>query len=117
MATGEDAVPTAVSGSAGALALSGDPQPGPWGALITAPDREADLPAVFVRLADLARLGAAAPVLVAVHGGTALTRVLVCEQARLHERLPALLIDPGADPDRAVTTVLSGRADLVGVPA
>jgi salicyloyl-CoA 5-hydroxylase len=46
----------------------------------------------------------------------------VCERARLHVGLPALLVDPDGtvdDPtrDRALTTVLSGRADLVGVPA
>jgi hypothetical protein len=28
-----------------------------------------------------------------------------------------LLIEPGADRDRALTAVLSGRADLVGSPA
>lgn len=87
-------------------------QPGPWGALVAAPDREADLPAVFARLAELA-----APVLVAVHGGNPLTRMLVCEQARMRHRLPALLVDPDADRDRALTAVLSGRADLVGIPA
>jgi anthraniloyl-CoA monooxygenase len=38
----------------------------------------------------------------------------------MQERLPALLVDAdgaAALRDRAVTTVLSGRADLVGVPA
>jgi anthraniloyl-CoA monooxygenase len=32
----------------------------------------------------------------------------------MHTRLPALLIEPDAERDLAVTTVLSGRADLVG---
>ena len=36
----------------------------------------------------------------AVHGGTPLTRTLVCEQARMAERLPALLIEPEPDRDR-----------------
>jgi anthraniloyl-CoA monooxygenase len=117
VSTGDDAAPVTVSGESGALSLSVGPQPGPWGALVAAPDQEADLPGVFARLAELARLGPAAPVLAAVHAGTALTRVLVCEQARLQERLPALLVDPDTDPDRALTTVLSGRADLVGGPA
>ena len=55
--------------------------------------------------------------LAAVHGGTPLTRILLCEHARLRLGLPALLIDPGLSRDEAVTLLLSGRADLVGVPA
>jgi anthraniloyl-CoA monooxygenase len=35
----------------------------------------------------------------------------------MHDRLPALLVDPESDRDRALTTVLAGRAELVGVPA
>jgi anthraniloyl-CoA monooxygenase len=98
------------------LPLSPQPVPGPWGATLTAPDTEAELPALSSRLARLAALPEAGrPVLVAVHGGTPLTRTLACEQARMHDRLPALLIEPEADRDRALTTVLSGRADLVGV--
>jgi anthraniloyl-CoA monooxygenase len=120
VSTGPDGAPATVHGDSGtmpALPLAAGPAAGPWGALIAAPDSEAGLRGVFARLAELSRLGAAAPVLVAVHGGTALTRLLVCEQARMHERLPPLLIDPEmADPDQAVTTVLSGRADLVGIP-
>ncbi|OZM83186.1 FAD-dependent monooxygenase [Pseudonocardia sp. MH-G8] len=99
------------------LPLSDEPRPGPWGARVAAPASEDGLPGVFARLNALAGLQ---PVLVAVHGGTALTRTLVCEQARMHDRLPALLVDAGdreGAADRAVTTVLSGRADLVGVPA
>ncbi len=110
-------VPTAVAGD---LPITAEPQDGPWGALVTAPETEDGLPPVFARLHELAGLGARAPVLVAVHGGTPLTRTLVCEQARMHDRLPALLVDPGDREglsDRAMTTVLSGRADLVGVPA
>ncbi|MEN3299147.1 FAD-dependent monooxygenase [Pseudonocardia sp.] len=113
-------VPTAVLGSTEGtrtLPLADEPQSGPWGATIAAPDSEAGLPEVFARLTDLAGLGTAAPVLVAVHGGTSLTRTLVCEQARMHDRLPALLVDPESDRDRALTTVLAGRAELVGVPA
>ena len=106
-------VPAAVLGSP-PLPLAQRPRPGPWGALVTAPDTEAGLPEVFARLTELAD---AAPVLVAVHGGTPLTRTLVCEQARMHDRLAALLVDPAADRDRALTAVLSGRADLVAVSA
>jgi 2-polyprenyl-6-methoxyphenol hydroxylase-like FAD-dependent oxidoreductase len=96
------------------LPLVSTPLTTPWGASIAAPDTEAELPRCFETLAELA---AAEPVLVAVHGGTPLTRTLLCEQARLHEHVPALLVMPDADRDRAVTTILSGRADLVGVPA
>jgi salicyloyl-CoA 5-hydroxylase len=104
-------VPTAVV-DGGTLPL-GTGQPG---AVIEAPASEADLPAAMARLGELARLDRP-PVLVAVHGGTPLTRTLLCEQARLHDGLAALLVDPDTDDDRAVTTVLSGRADLVGVVA
>jgi anthraniloyl-CoA monooxygenase len=31
--------------------------------------------------------------------------------------IPALLVDSSPDLDRAVTAVLSGRADLIGAPA
>ncbi|NKQ56982.1 2-polyprenyl-6-methoxyphenol hydroxylase [Amycolatopsis sp. K13G38] len=88
---------------------------GTWGALVEAPDTEDALPEVYAWLGELARPGG--PVLVAVHGGTALTRTLICERARMCEGLPALLIEPESDSDHAVTAVLSGRADLVGVPA
>ncbi|GAA0941245.1 FAD-dependent monooxygenase [Pseudonocardia zijingensis] len=112
--TTADGVPTAV---AGGLRLATEPQAGPWGAPVAAPASEDGLPGVFARLDELVDLQ---PVLVAVHGGTALTRTLVCEQARMHNRLPALVVDTGEREglaDRALTTVLSGRADLVGVPA
>jgi anthraniloyl-CoA monooxygenase len=65
----------------------------------------------------LAELAAGGPALAAVHGGTPLTRTLLCEQARLELGVPALLIDQGLSRDEAVTALLSGRADLVGVPA
>ncbi|HWE88579.1 MAG TPA: FAD-dependent monooxygenase [Pseudonocardiaceae bacterium] len=82
--------------------------------VLTAPASESELPAVFAELAD------ALPVrLVAVRGGTALTRCLVAERARLTHQIPALVIEATPDRDRATTLVLSGRADLVGweVPA
>ncbi|MEU7815297.1 FAD-dependent monooxygenase [Pseudonocardia sp. NPDC049154] len=102
------------------LPFADEPQDGPWVARLGAPENEEGLSAVFERLRGWAALGDRAPVLVAVAGGTALTRTLVCEQARMHDRLPALLVDVDGEEglrDRAVTTVLSGRADLVGVPA
>jgi len=100
-----DGTPAAVAG----LPLSSTPLDGAWGAAIAAPDTEAGLDAVYEHLS---RLGD--PVLVAVHSGTPLTRTLVCERARMVHGIPALLIDPAFDRDQALTTVLSGRADLVG---
>ncbi|MGE3284522.1 MAG: FAD-dependent monooxygenase [Pseudonocardia sp.] len=85
-------------------------QNGDHGVWIQAPDDEAGLPGAFAALADAVAGGAA---LVAVRGGTPLTRTLVCEQARLHHGVAALLVDPELDRDRAVTAILSGRADLV----
>jgi anthraniloyl-CoA monooxygenase len=104
---------SAVLGTGEPLPLAAGP--GLRGALVAAPDDESGLPVVFATLAELARDDDV--VLAAVHGGTPLTRTLVCEQARMAERLPALLIEPDADRDRALTAVLSGRADLVGSPA
>jgi anthraniloyl-CoA monooxygenase len=107
--------PTAVTGPGPWLPLASTAATGrPWGARVAAPDHEAGLPAVFGTLSRLVRRR---PVLVAVHGGTPLTRTLVCEQARLNHRLPALLVDDTLYPDLAVTAVLSGRADLAGAPA
>jgi anthraniloyl-CoA monooxygenase len=90
------------------------PSVAPWAARLEAPDAEEELPDTFARLA---RVAAAEPAFVAVHGGSALTRMLVCEQARMHDKVPALLAEPGLDRDQAVTAVLSGRADLVEAPA
>jgi len=103
-------------GEGGWLPLRTTPDAGHprWGAWTTAPDDESGLAAARDTLAGLA---AAGPVLVAVHGGTAHTRTLLAEQARLHHGLPALLVDDAMDRDRAVTAVLSGRADLVGARA
>ncbi|WP_199435310.1 FAD-dependent monooxygenase [Qaidamihabitans albus] len=106
-----DGTPEHVVGSS-KLPLARAARPGPWGVTIEAPGSETGLPAAYEELADVAASGS--PVLAAVHGGTPLTRTLVCERARLVERLPALLVDREADADRALTTVLSGRADLVG---
>jgi len=84
---------------------------GRWGARIAVPDDESGLGRAAAAVAGLA---AAGPLLVAVSGGTAHTRTLLAEQVRLRHRLPALLVDDGLDRDRAVTAILSGRADLVG---
>jgi salicyloyl-CoA 5-hydroxylase len=102
----------------GAVARVGDglplrpaPGAGRWGAWVAAPADGAGLATARDRLAALAGAG---PVLVAVHGGTAHTRTLLAEQARLRHGLPALLVDDAMDRDRAVTALLSGRTDLVG---
>ncbi len=85
---------------------------GPWGALVQAPDDESGMTAAKANLIALADQH---PSCVAVYGGSDLTRVLLSEEARLHHGLPSVLIDHDLDRDRAVTTILSGRADLVGV--
>jgi anthraniloyl-CoA monooxygenase len=107
-------VPAAARAAEQELPLTETPRPGPWGARLQAPDGEDGLAAARERLAGLA---AAGPVLAAVHGGTPLTRTLLCEHAQLRLGLPALLIDAGLGRDEAVTALLSGRADLIGVAA
>jgi anthraniloyl-CoA monooxygenase len=82
-----------------------------WGLWLTAPDAEAGLPAVVGELEAGIAAGAA---VVAVSGGSAVTRVLLCEEARMERGTPALLIDDGLRAAQAATLVLSGRADLVG---
>ncbi|SNR75095.1 anthraniloyl-CoA monooxygenase [Haloechinothrix alba] len=82
----------------------------PWGLWLAAPEDESGLPAAYDELAGRAEHG---PALVAVHAGSALTRTLLSEQARLVHGIPTLVIEPDADADRAATLVLSGRADAV----
>ncbi len=86
---------------------------GPWGVDVEAPESEAGIAAASRALADAAASGAC---LVAVHGGTALTRRLLTEEARLEHGLVSVLVDgPDGGDDDALTAVLSGRADLVAV--
>lgn len=88
---------------------------GPWALLLDAPDREAG---VADAVEAMGKMLARGPTLVAVRGGTPLTRRLLCEAARLEHATPALLVEPGTTErieDVALTAVLSGRADLVGV--
>jgi 2-polyprenyl-6-methoxyphenol hydroxylase-like FAD-dependent oxidoreductase len=107
--------PVAVTGPGPLLSLVDSAPTGrPWGTRILAPGTEAGLPAVYAILADVARHD---PALIAVHGGTPLTRTLLCEQIRMQHRVPALLVEDNLDEDLAITTVLAGRADLVGAPA
>ncbi|WP_295822108.1 FAD-dependent monooxygenase [uncultured Microbacterium sp.] len=50
---------------------------------------------------------------VLVTGGSALDRQLTAEAARLRHGVAAIIDEPGCDEDRAMTLVLSGRADAV----
>ena len=79
---------------------------------LTAPDGESQLSEIYEELAD-ALSGDTPPDLVAVQGGTPLTRSLLAEQAQLVHGVPALIVEDGMDDDRAETLLLSGRADLV----
>jgi anthraniloyl-CoA monooxygenase len=98
-----------VRGDTGDLPLRSDGA-GTWGLRLAAPDGEDGMADAVRQL----RAGAEHdPVLVAVHAGTPLTRALLAEEARLSLGVPALIVEPGADEDRAATLVLSGRADLV----
>jgi salicyloyl-CoA 5-hydroxylase len=82
-----------------------------WGVWVSAPETEAS---VDQAAGDAARGLAAGACLVAVGDGTALTRRLVCEAARLGSGAVAMLVEDATE-DTARTAVLSGRADLVGV--
>jgi salicyloyl-CoA 5-hydroxylase len=84
---------------------------GDWGLWLTAPESEAELPPLVEQLATGIAAGAG---VVAVSGGSPVTRVLLCEEARMVRGVPALLVDDGLRPAEAATMVLSGRADLVG---
>jgi salicyloyl-CoA 5-hydroxylase len=102
----------------GALPLLAGPPPGGgrWGLWVQAPDAEAGLGLAYDGVARALAAGAS---LVAVGGGTPLTRRLICEAARLAHGAVTLLVEdgdtgPGLD-DMACTEVLSGRTDLVGV--
>jgi anthraniloyl-CoA monooxygenase len=104
--------------AAGPLQLrSGPLRPGPgrWGAWVSAPDTEDGLGQAQE---TAARALAAGACLVAVAGGTPLTRRLVCETARLEQGAVTLLVEDGSEDgvfeDRARTAILSGRTDLVG---
>ena len=96
---------------------SGPPDDGgPWGLWVIAPDSEDQMPTAVDAVAKGTAAGTA---LVAVAGGTALTRRLLCEAARLEHGTASLLVeevDPALARDVAVTAVLSGRTDLVSAP-
>jgi anthraniloyl-CoA monooxygenase len=87
------------------------PGGGDWGLWLTAPDDESGLAAAVAALETAISAGAA---VVAVAGGSPVTRVLLCEEARMVRGTPALLVDDTLRPAQAATVILSGRADLVG---
>ncbi len=99
------------------LRLRSEPgdDPGTWGLWVDAPESEAELPAALDLIGKAVAAGSS---LVAVGGGTTLTRRLLCEVARLERAAISLLVED-VDPDRAddvaVTAVLAGRADLVSM--
>jgi len=76
---------------------------------VHAPADEAGLPVALDRVRAAAAAGAP---LIGVRSGTPLTRVLLAEEARLGQRIPAAVAGP-YDVDDAETIILSGRADLV----
>jgi anthraniloyl-CoA monooxygenase len=82
-----------------------------WGLWIEAPAGEQDLPSALAALHSGVLAG---PALVAVHGGSRLTRTLLAEESRLAAGTPALVVDDELTSDDAETLLLSGRADLVG---
>lgn len=91
------------------FALPPTDAPSPWGLLVSL-DRDS--------LTDIdlgTDLGDDRPVLIAVVGGPQHARRARSEALRLTSGLPVMLIDDDANEDRALTVILSGRADLVGV--
>jgi 2-polyprenyl-6-methoxyphenol hydroxylase-like FAD-dependent oxidoreductase len=98
------------------LPLQNEPSGAPeWALDVRAPENEDGLGPVL----DAVATGVAAgSTVVAVHGGSALTRRLVCEAVRLEYQVPSVLVEDadnmryGLD-DAALTAVLSGRTDLV----
>lgn len=92
------------------------------------PGRVVDAPAadvITLAAADRRRLdeiAATTPAVVAVRGGTPLTRALSSEYMRLRHRIPTVIVDSAAsirarravdERDNAATIVLSGRADAL----
>ena len=91
---------------------------GEWALSVSAPPTEQGLGSA---LEVVAKGVAAGAVLVVAKDGTPLTRRLVCEAARLEQRVPSVLVEEGEDShygadDTAITAILSGRADLVATP-
>ena len=82
----------------------------PWALTLDAPSEESALPLAIRRL-KMNIWGR--PDLVAVRGGSRLTRVLLAEQARMVAGIPSVIIEDDLAQDDAETLLLSGRTDLV----
>ena len=80
---------------------------------VEAPTDHDDLDKARTLVAEGVEAGAS---LILVHGGTALHRRLLTEEARLGHATPALLVED-ADDDVATTAILSGRTDLIARPS
>lgn len=78
-------------------------------ATIEAPDSEKDLPAAI----DAVFHSPITPQAVLIRGGNKLTRQLAAESARFGHNASTIILEPECDDDRALTLVLSGRADAV----
>ena len=77
--------------------------------VIEAPERESDLESIVRGALDRPH----PPRMLLVTGGTPLTRQLASESIRLRHHATAVIHEPDCDDDRALTLVLSGRADAV----
>ncbi len=87
------------------------PARAPWAAWLDAPDDDRDLASA---IAQAKRAIGESANLVAIGGGTALARARLSEEVRLQLGVPSAIVDDELTGDAAVTTVLAGRADLVG---
>jgi anthraniloyl-CoA monooxygenase len=96
-----------LTGAGGSLTLTTDPADADTntGLLLTAPDTEDGLAAVFEQLP--AQTAAAV-----IQGGNPFTRILLSEEARLGRGLTTVIINDQG-PASALTLILSGRADAV----
>jgi anthraniloyl-CoA monooxygenase len=77
----------------------------PWGMLLTPGEADPRLPP----------RGPLRPALVAVVGGSATDRAAMVERVRLRSKVPTMVVEDEFSEDRALTMILSGRADIVGV--
>ncbi len=84
-----------------------------FGAMIEIPDSSDGFEKARSRLHELLVFE---PVLVGIRGGTAFQRTLLGEECRISRATATLIVNEVFDPDIALTAVLSGRTDFVGIP-